>query len=325
MGTAVYANEMEIACKAADAKVTAAFPDVCLSPPGPPAGPIPVPYPNSSFSRDMKNGSKRVTIGGRPVMLKDQSFYQTSPLGDEAATRSFGAGVISHQISGKTYFAAWSFDVKFEGQNVPRHLDLTTSNHASQPGNAGVPLPNISKKYVTIQKKALVEGRHRCECCGRKAHTEAQAKGNYLTEAEFYDTAHNEVAAALLARVRENMRCKHLLPPAGKKAAGCNKYFKTSSDETARIAADWGLNSQAYRRLKRLLPGDQVSHRVPKAAGGCPASLRPLPARRSVRVEVSRTARTASRAFRAPVRSRRRRAARRASWLSPAWSARRTR
>ena len=64
----------------------AAFPDVCLSPPSPPAGPVPVPYPNTSFSKDMQNGSKTVMIKGKEVMLKDQSFYKTSPLGDEAAT-----------------------------------------------------------------------------------------------------------------------------------------------------------------------------------------------------------------------------------------------
>src|SRR5713101_5687830 len=129
MGCDVYANDNEIACKAGDGKVIAAFPDVCLSPPSPPAGPVPIPYPDTSFSKDMQNGSKT-------VMIKDQSFYKTSPLGDEAATNGLGAGVITHVITGKTYFVAWSMDVQFEGQNVDRHIDLTTSNHASPGGNS---------------------------------------------------------------------------------------------------------------------------------------------------------------------------------------------
>jgi hypothetical protein len=129
MGCEVYANNNEIACKAGGNKVVAEFPDVCLSPPSPPAGPIPVPYPDSSFSKDMQNGSKSVKIGGKEVMLRDTSFYKTSPLGDEAATRSFGSNILSHSITGKTYFIAWSMDVKIEGKNVDRHLDLTTSNH----------------------------------------------------------------------------------------------------------------------------------------------------------------------------------------------------
>jgi hypothetical protein len=45
--------------------------------------------------------------------------------------------VITHTITGKTYFIAWSMDVKFEGKNVDRHMDLTTSNHMSPPGGTG--------------------------------------------------------------------------------------------------------------------------------------------------------------------------------------------
>ena len=34
-------------------------------------------------------------------MLKDQSFYKTSPLGNEAATNSFGASLVTHVIAGR--------------------------------------------------------------------------------------------------------------------------------------------------------------------------------------------------------------------------------
>ena len=44
MANEVYANGREIACKAAAGKTVAAFPDTCLSPPSPPAGPVPIPY-----------------------------------------------------------------------------------------------------------------------------------------------------------------------------------------------------------------------------------------------------------------------------------------
>lgn len=143
MGKNVFANNMEIACQAGDGKVVAAFPDVCMSPPSPPAGPIPIPYPNSSFSKDTKSGSKKVKIGDQPIALQDQSFYQTSPLGDEASTKSFGANLISHVNAGKTYFIAYSMDVKAEGKSVCRAFDLTTSNHASPPAGEGVPSPNL--------------------------------------------------------------------------------------------------------------------------------------------------------------------------------------
>jgi hypothetical protein len=141
MSNNVYANGNAIACKQGDSKVIAAMPDVCLSPPSPPAGPVPVPYPNTSFSKDLQEGSKTVQINGGEAMLKDQSFYKTSPLGDEAATNGLGAGVVTHVITGKTYCVAWSMDVQFEGANVDRHTDMTTSNHASTPPNRGAPAP----------------------------------------------------------------------------------------------------------------------------------------------------------------------------------------
>ena len=134
MGKKVYANGMAIAAKAGSGKLIAAFPDVCNSPPSPPAGPVPLPYPNTSMSKDLSKGTKRVLIGGKPAGLKDSEF-KTSPLGDEAATKSFGGSLLSHTITGAACFAAYSMDVKFEGKSVTRHLDLMTSNHASYPGS----------------------------------------------------------------------------------------------------------------------------------------------------------------------------------------------
>ncbi len=133
MGNNVFANGREVSCKAADGKSICAFPDVCLTPPPPPAGPIPIPYPNTAFAKDATKGSKKVKISKKEVMLKRKSYFKKS-MGDEAATRMQGMGVITHTISGKVYFNSWSMDVKFEGQNVVRHLDLTTHNHRSDPG-----------------------------------------------------------------------------------------------------------------------------------------------------------------------------------------------
>jgi hypothetical protein len=48
-------------------------------------------------------------------------------------------------ITGKTYFISWSMDVKIEGQNVDRHTDMTTSNHASPMANTFVPNLNSAK------------------------------------------------------------------------------------------------------------------------------------------------------------------------------------
>lgn len=166
MSKNVYANGMAIACKAGAGKVAAAFPSVCQSPPAPPTGPIPVPYPLSSRSRDLKKGSKQVKIGGKPVALQGQSYYQTKPLGNEAATSNFGASIVTHKTAGKTQFASGSIDVKFEGKKVCRHLDLTTSNHASEPGEGPSPGLEGASPATTGQPGKL----EKCPCCGDPLH-----------------------------------------------------------------------------------------------------------------------------------------------------------
>ncbi|KRB24763.1 DUF4150 domain-containing protein [Rhizobacter sp. Root16D2] len=149
MGANVYANGMEVSGKASGHNVIASMPDVCLTPPPPPAGPIPIPYPNFARAADTTDGSRSVMAGGKEISLKGKSKYKKST-GDEAATRNFGGGVISHNITGPVKHKAGSFDVKVEGSQVVRNLDLTTGNH-SNPGDgcttvdtAGV-APGVSK------------------------------------------------------------------------------------------------------------------------------------------------------------------------------------
>jgi hypothetical protein len=130
----VFANGLSIACKAFNGKSISAFPDPCWSPPSPSAGPILIPYPNTAYAKDTANGSKTVFIGGKPIMLKDKSYFKTST-GNEAATRNFGMGNSTGVIQGKAYFRSWSMNVFIEGYNVCRHTDLMTHNHGSYPGN----------------------------------------------------------------------------------------------------------------------------------------------------------------------------------------------
>ena len=135
MGNEVYANMMEVSCKAAAGKAICAFPDVCFTPPLTPATPpgVPIPYPNTGMASDTSSGSTTVKISGQEVMLKNKSHFKRSS-GDEAGSAP-KKGVITSVNMGKVYFNAWSMDVKVEGENVVRHLDLTTHNHASQVGS----------------------------------------------------------------------------------------------------------------------------------------------------------------------------------------------
>jgi hypothetical protein len=139
----VFANGLEVSAKQSDNESIAAMPDVCLSPPSPPAGPIPIPYPNFSQASDTTDGTKTVKIAGDEVGMKNQSSYKTSK-GDEAATKSLGMGVNTATIQGKTFFAAWSSDVMFEGANAVRFTDMTTHNHAN-PATSGATTASLGK------------------------------------------------------------------------------------------------------------------------------------------------------------------------------------
>lgn len=308
MGAEVYANGNAIACKKSDDKVIAAFPDVCLSPPSPPAGPLPIPYPNTSFSKDMKNGSKTVKIGGGEVMLKDQSYYKSSPLGDEAATRSFGANLLSHSITGKTYFAAWSMDVKFEGENVDRHLDLTTSNHSSYPAGVAVPMPAMEK--LALDRIA----ENKCPCCGGESHVAGENPPPAVMNMEewYHDTAsrrprrpqgtpqQKQDYAQHLREMRKLLRdstpegrktlgcyCNTLKPETRKRdllpSPPCDVFFQKpantedASARTDQIAEEYNANRPAWQKKMEIAEGSSKNkrsgnHLTPKSAGGCPGS-----------------------------------------------------
>lgn len=135
----VFANNMEVSCKAGAGKSICAFPDVCMTPPQTPATPpgVPIPYPNTGMASDTTDGTSTVKISNKEVMLKNKSYFKRSS-GDEAGSAPM-KGVITHKNMGKVYFAKWSMDVKFEGENVVRHLDLTTHNHGSTTNTATWP------------------------------------------------------------------------------------------------------------------------------------------------------------------------------------------
>jgi hypothetical protein len=79
------------------------------------------------MASDTSDGSTSVKISGQEVMLKNKSCFKKS-MGDEAGSAP-KKGVVTSKNMGKVYFTMWSMDVKIEGENVVRMLDLTTHNH----------------------------------------------------------------------------------------------------------------------------------------------------------------------------------------------------
>lgn len=127
MGVTVGVNNLSVVHKGSSG-ITTAFPDVCKTP-APPAPFVPIPYPNIAKSSDTSKGSKKVKCDGNPICLKDSNFMMST--GDEAGTA--GGGMISNKIKGKAEFVNFSFDVKVEGKNVARALDLMLHNDKNTP------------------------------------------------------------------------------------------------------------------------------------------------------------------------------------------------
>ncbi len=151
MANKVFANGREIVCKSAAGKSMAAFPDVCFTPPQTPATPpgVPLPYPNTSMASDTTEGTKEVKISGKEVLLKGKSNLKKS-VGDEAGSAP-KKGVVTSTNKGKSFFVSGSMDVKMEGDNVARHLDMVTHNHGSLPANTPPWLYNDSMAVANIE------------------------------------------------------------------------------------------------------------------------------------------------------------------------------
>ncbi|AUX34385.1 MULTISPECIES: DUF4150 domain-containing protein [Sorangium] len=138
MGVTVGVNMMSVV-HAKSSGITMAFPDVCKTP-APPAPPVPIPYPNVAKSGDTSKGTKKVKCDGESVCVKDSNFSTST--GDEAG--SLG-GIVSGKTKGKAEFVNFSFDVKFEGKNVARALDLMLHNDKNTP-----PFPVVQGPVVVV-------------------------------------------------------------------------------------------------------------------------------------------------------------------------------
>ena len=113
MGQTVFANSRGVDHKGSNG-MSMVFPDVCKTP-APPAGPIPIPYPNIGKASDTSKGTKKVKVDGQSAMVKGAKYMMST--GDEAGS---AGGVISSKVKGECEYLMYSFDVKFEGKNACR-------------------------------------------------------------------------------------------------------------------------------------------------------------------------------------------------------------
>ena len=123
-----------------------AFPDMCLTP-APPAPPVPIPYPNIADLSQASQASTNVTVGGKGVILANQTEVPTSS-GNEAGTNG---GLTSMTNMGKCKFPQGSSSVLINGKPVVRMMDPTHQNV----GNSG---PNAFGNVMIGNPQVLVGG-----------------------------------------------------------------------------------------------------------------------------------------------------------------------
>jgi hypothetical protein len=123
---ATFANSRGISHKGSGG-MSPIFPDVCKTPT--PAGPIPIPYPNIGKAADTSDGPSSVKTDGEMPMTKGAKYMMSA--GDEAGS---AMGVMSSKIKGACEYILYSFDVKFDGQNVCRLGDSLFHNEKNGMG-----------------------------------------------------------------------------------------------------------------------------------------------------------------------------------------------
>src|SRR5262245_40282324 len=134
MPATVIVNKMTVVHQSSTG-IRSSFPDVCKTPMAP--SPVPIPYPNISQSTDASDTASTVKAHGNPIMVKD-SVFRTST-GDEAGSL---LGVVSNKIKGTAKPVMFSMDVKAEGKNVFRQLDIMLGNGNHDPTN-DITIPNM--------------------------------------------------------------------------------------------------------------------------------------------------------------------------------------
>jgi len=120
-------------------------PDVCLTPIGNAA--VPIPYTNVAESADTSQGSTSVSMDGNSIMLKGSVFSKST--GDEPGKVG---GLSSGITKGKAKFVNYSGDVFVDGKPVCRRLDPMVSN-LSGTGNTP-PAPLLQQNSSAEQKEA---------------------------------------------------------------------------------------------------------------------------------------------------------------------------
>ncbi len=125
MSVTINVNGLSLVHQASGGVANATAPDVCLTPAAP--SPVPVPYPDVAFSRDLAKGTGTVLVdGGNSAAIRGSEYGRST--GDEPG--SVG-GVVSGVNTQEATWISSSFNVKMEGKAACRLTDKMLMNHGN--------------------------------------------------------------------------------------------------------------------------------------------------------------------------------------------------
>jgi hypothetical protein len=185
-------------------------------------------------------------------MLRNKSHFSKST-GDEAGCACAPKkNIITSVNRGKVYFVSWSMDVKFEGKNVVRHLDLTTHNHASDPGGTP-PFPDLSKMTV---------GGQTCEQIFAKEHINVHRHGDadcpdgyesdHILQNACFQNKRGSSRHSITSCPDYNARDAPCICLKGESTEEGSQHYKKTQDQVA-IECEWrddGKNSVSYKEAR---------------------------------------------------------------------------
>lgn len=154
MAVTINVNNLSLCHKGSGGISRATVPDVCKTPPTP----IPVPYPNISFSKDLVKGSTTVFAdGGNSIAIKPSEF--ATSIGDEAGT---AGGVASGVNMKESTWITYSCDVFIEGENACRLTDKKFQNHKNTVDMGGLVQPPLTPAQLREELCPII-----CACDGK--------------------------------------------------------------------------------------------------------------------------------------------------------------
>jgi hypothetical protein len=138
------ASGLTLCHKGSDGRSVATVPNVCNTS----QLPVPVPYPNIAFSRDLVKGTTTVQADGGNMCANFGSEFSKST-GDEAGS---AGGVKSSVFTKEASWITYSFDVKIEGKGASRLSDKMFHNHHNTVSDGETQAPLKAFEPCTIAK-----------------------------------------------------------------------------------------------------------------------------------------------------------------------------